>query len=72
MKTVKISIVATLASILAWRLGIPRQVWPAHAQLANFILAIVICIILQIAWTDPPLVAKKQPSDQSSAGQAQP
>jgi 1,4-dihydroxy-2-naphthoate octaprenyltransferase len=52
MKTVKISIVATLTSFLAWRLGIPRAVWPAHPRVADFILALITCLILQIAWTD--------------------
>lgn len=63
MKTLKISVVATLASILAWRLRIPRAVWPAHPRIADFILAIITCVILQIAWTDPKADPNKEPSD---------
>jgi 1,4-dihydroxy-2-naphthoate octaprenyltransferase len=52
MKILKISVVATIASIVAWWLGIPRAVWPAHPHLADFVLALVTCLILQIAWVD--------------------
>jgi hypothetical protein len=61
MKTLKISLVATIAATLAWKLGIPYRIWPSHPQLADFLLALIMCVILQIAWTDP----KKQPSDRS-------
>lgn len=58
MKTLKISVVATLA----WRLKIPHAVWPAHPQMADFVLALITCVILQIAWTD----SKKEYSDQAT------
>ena len=64
MKTLKISVVATLASILAWRLGIPRAVWPAHPRIADSVLAIVTCVILQIAWTEQKAKPEKEPSNQ--------
>jgi hypothetical protein len=52
MKTLKISIVATLAIILAWKIRLPHRVWPVHPQLASFLIAIAICVILQLAWTE--------------------
>jgi hypothetical protein len=52
MKTVWISVVATLAAILAWWLGIDRRIWPAHPQLADFLIALGLCIVLQFTWPD--------------------
>jgi len=52
MKTLKISVVATLAATLAWWFGVPQKIWPAHPLFADFLLALVLCIVLQIVWTD--------------------
>jgi hypothetical protein len=52
MKTLKISIVATLAALLAWKIRLPHRVWPTHPQLASFLIAIAICVVLQVAWTE--------------------
>jgi hypothetical protein len=61
MKTVKISFIATLAAILAWRIRLPHKVWPAHPQVADLVIAAAISIILQLAWTDP-----ENPGDSAS------
>jgi hypothetical protein len=53
MKTLKISLVATVAATLAWWLGIARSIWPAHPQLADFLLALVLCLVLQFTWPEP-------------------
>jgi hypothetical protein len=53
MKTLKISAVATIAAMLAWWLGFAQRIWPAHPQLADFLLALVICIVLQFTWPEP-------------------
>jgi hypothetical protein len=53
MKTLKITLVATIAAMLAWRLGFAQRIWPAHPQLADFLLALVICIVLQFTWPEP-------------------
>jgi len=53
MKTLKISAVATIAALLAWWLGFAHKIWPAHPQLAAFLLALVICIVLQVTWPKP-------------------
>jgi len=52
MKTLKISVVATLAAMLAWWLDFPQRVWPGHPQFAAFLMALVLCVLLQIVWTD--------------------
>jgi len=52
MKTLKISLVATLAAILAWQLHMPHRLWPAHPQLASFLMALILCVILQLIWTN--------------------
>jgi hypothetical protein len=53
MKTLKISAVATIAAMLAWWLGFAQKIWPTHPQLAVFLLALVICIVLQFTWPEP-------------------
>jgi hypothetical protein len=58
MKTLKISVVATLASILLWRVRVPHKMWPAHPRLAYFLLAIILCVALQLTWSDPDEVEK--------------
>lgn len=50
--SLKISLVATLASMLAWQLRLPHKVWPAHPGFADFLLALILCIVLQIVWSD--------------------
>jgi hypothetical protein len=50
MKTLKISAVATIAAMLAWWLGFADRIWLAHPQFADFLLALVICIVLQFTW----------------------
>jgi hypothetical protein len=52
MKTLKITVVATMAAMLAWWLGLDRKIWPAHPQFADFLLCLVLCVVLQFAW--PP------------------
>jgi len=59
MKTLRISLIATAAAIIGWRMRVPHKVWPAHPQLADFFLALIICIVLQIVWSDPEPAPKK-------------
>lgn len=65
MKTLKISLVATLASILAWRLRLPHRIWPAHPQIADFLLALIICLVLQFSWSDPKPEPKPEPKKEN-------
>jgi hypothetical protein len=63
MKTLWISVIATLAAILAWRLHVPQKMWPQHPQFADFLLALILCLVLQYAWpkkqSDEPIASKK-------------
>ena len=59
MKTLKISLIATVASIVAWWMHVPHKFWPAHPQLADFVLALILCVVLQVVWTDPEPKPKK-------------
>lgn len=58
MKTLKISAVATLAALLAWWLGFAHKIWPAHPAFADFLLALILCLVLQFAWSDPASKSK--------------
>jgi hypothetical protein len=61
MKTLKISIVATIAMVFAWRLRLPHRLWPGHPYLADLFMALLLCLVLQIVWTD----AKTSPGKNS-------
>jgi hypothetical protein len=54
MGTLKISLIATLiataAGFSAWEFGLARRIWPAHPQMAAFLLTLIIAIAVQIAW----------------------
>jgi hypothetical protein len=50
MKTLKISLIATVAATAAWYLRIPQTIWPAHPQMADLLLALVTCVLLEVAW----------------------
>ena len=60
MKTLKISLVATFASMLAWWLRFPHRIWPAHPYFADFLIALILCVVLQFAWSDPKSELKKR------------
>ncbi len=53
MRTLKISMVATLAATLAWLLRLPHKLWPEHPQFAGFLMALILCLVLEVVWTNP-------------------
>jgi hypothetical protein len=59
MRTLRISLIATAiataASFWARELGLTQRIWPAHPQMAGFLLTLAACIAVQIAWptTEP-------------------
>ena len=59
MKTLKISIVATITLTVAWWLRIPHRLSPAHPMLADLLIGIVLCALLQFLWVEPKVSAKK-------------
>jgi hypothetical protein len=54
MNTLKISLIAscigTAVGLSAWVFGLGRIIWPAHPQVASFLLTLVTTIVIQIAW----------------------
>ena len=61
MKTLKITVVATLALTLAWWLEIPHRIWPGHPMLADLMMGVVLCVLLQVLWVEPKAAQKKPP-----------
>jgi len=60
MKTLKITVVATIAMTIAWWLRLPHRFWPGHPYLADVLMALVLCIVLQAVWTDAKTKSKKE------------
>ena len=58
MKTLKISVVATVAMAVAWWLRIPQRLWPAHPLVADVLMSLFLCVLLQILWTEPKAATK--------------
>jgi len=52
MKTLKISLVATIAATVMWLLRIPHKVWPSHPYFADFLLTLLMTVVIQISWSD--------------------
>ena len=71
MKTLKISLVATAALMVAWWLHLPVKVWPEHPMLADFLMALALCIVLQLVWSDAKRAttpeAKKDSAENTAA-----
>ncbi len=61
MKTLKTSLIASLIATAtgfgAWEFGVAQRIWPAHPQMADFLLALVTGIVVQIVW---PRLANEQ------------
>lgn len=53
MKTLKASLLASIAGTAAWMLGFTRAIWPAHSQWALFFLTLTLTIVLRYAWPEP-------------------
>jgi hypothetical protein len=65
MKTLKVSLIASLigtaVGLGSWIFGLGRLIWPAHPQMASFLLTLVTTIVIQFSW--PKLVeTPSQPS----------
>ncbi|HXZ33774.1 MAG TPA: hypothetical protein VEH30_15970 [Terriglobales bacterium] len=54
MKTLKVSLIAscigTAVGLGAWLFGFGQMMWPAHPQMASFLLTLVTTIVIQITW----------------------
>jgi hypothetical protein len=59
LKTLKISVVATVALTLAWWLQVPQRIWPRHPIMADLVMGLVLCLVLQVLWDEPKAAVKK-------------
>jgi hypothetical protein len=50
MKTLKISLIGTAIGLGAWLFGIGHILWPAHPQIAGFLITLGTTIVAQISW----------------------
>jgi hypothetical protein len=49
MKTLKISLIGTVIGLAAWFFGVGHILWPAHPQLAGFLVTLGTTIVAQIS-----------------------
>jgi hypothetical protein len=54
MKSLKLTLIATLigtaVGLVAWLSGLGQIMWPAHPQMASFMLTLVTTIMVQMIW----------------------
>jgi hypothetical protein len=44
------SLISSAVGISVWLFGLSRLIWPAHPQLAAFLLTIVTTVVVRAAW----------------------
>ena len=40
--------------------SIPYRIWPAHPYFADLLIALILCVVLQVVWSDSKAEPKKQ------------
>jgi len=50
MRTLKISVIATIAALVAWQLHIPQRIWPSHPVLGDVLATLIITLVIQFTW----------------------
>jgi hypothetical protein len=50
MRTLKISLIATIAALVAWQLRIPQRIWPGHPVLGDVLATLIITLVIQFSW----------------------
>jgi hypothetical protein len=53
MKTLKVSLIATVIGTGAWLSGLARMIWPSHPMWAVLFLTIATTVGLWFAWSEP-------------------
>jgi len=48
--TLAATLIATAAGLIAWFFGFARDIWPAHPQLAAFLITVVVGIVVNQTW----------------------
>jgi hypothetical protein len=52
------TLIATAAGVGTWFFGIANAIWPAHPQLAAFVITIVVSVVVKQIW--PVAVGQKR------------
>lgn len=53
MKTLKVSLIATVIGTGAWLSGLAGMIWPSHPMLAVLFLTIATTVGLGLSWSEP-------------------
>lgn len=59
LKILKISAVVTIALTVGWWLRIPHRMMPEHPMLADLLIGIALCALLQFLWVETKVSEKK-------------
>jgi hypothetical protein len=52
--TLAATLIATVAGVGAWFFGWAKVIWPAHPQIAAFLITVVVGIVVNAAWREAP------------------
>jgi len=47
------SLVGTAVGVGAWIFGLGQLIWPAHPEVADFLLTLVTTIVISVTWPRP-------------------
>jgi len=48
--TLAATLIATAAGVGAWFCGFAKAIWPAHPQIAAFVITIVVSVVVKQIW----------------------
>jgi len=48
--TLAATLIATAAGVGAWFFGFAKAIWPAHPQLAAFVITVVVSVVVAKVW----------------------
>jgi hypothetical protein len=48
--TLAASLIATFVGVGAWFFGVAKAIWPAHPQIAAFVITIVVSVLVKQIW----------------------
>jgi hypothetical protein len=48
--TLAATLIATAAGFGAWLFGFAKAIWPAHPQIAAFVVTIVVSVVVKQTW----------------------
>jgi hypothetical protein len=49
-RTLAATLIATAVGVGAWFFGIAKVIWPAHPQIAAFVITIVVSVVVKAMW----------------------